>query len=159
LCRVLAARFQPRAAALLLRLVALDLATLPLEAPDFSSNRRKTQPASEAQSDESRRILVANNVGNPIKHSVATTYVKRGCSQMENLENRLVGLVATCFQPDELCKKRERPPELLTLCLEDKSRHAISLLFLGSAYLLHDDFVSYSGVIGPKLDPSFGVTP
>src|SRR6266850_1613491 len=43
--------------------------------------------------------------------------------------------------------------ELPTLCLEDKSRCAISLLFLGSAYLLHYGFACYSGVIGPKLDP------
>jgi hypothetical protein len=45
--------------------------------------------------------------------------------------------------------------ELPTLCSEDKSRDAISLLFLGSAYFLHDDFVRCLGVIGPKLDPSF----
>jgi hypothetical protein len=49
--------------------------------------------------------------------------------------------------------------ELATLCLEDKSRCDISLLFLGSAYFLHHRFVSYPGVIGPKLDPSFEVTP
>jgi hypothetical protein len=44
--------------------------------------------------------------------------------------------------------------ELPTLCLEGKSRIAISLLFLGSAYFLNHGFVWYSGVIGPKLDPS-----
>jgi hypothetical protein len=49
--------------------------------------------------------------------------------------------------------------ELATLCLEDKSRCDIWLLFLGSAYFLHHRFVSYPGVIGPKLDPSFEVTP
>ncbi|SRR6266480_8112245 len=43
--------------------------------------------------------------------------------------------------------------ELPTLCLEVKSRYAISLLFLGSAYFLHHDFVWYSGCSGPKLDP------
>src|SRR6266702_7274144 len=41
--------------------------------------------------------------------------------------------------------------ELPTLCLEDKSRSAISLLFLGSAYSLHDDFVCCSGAIGPRF--------
>jgi len=45
--------------------------------------------------------------------------------------------------------------ELATFCLEVSSRCAISLLFLGSAYLLQHDFVWYSGVIGPKLDPTF----
>jgi hypothetical protein len=46
-----------------------------------------------------------------------------------------------------------------TLCLEDKPRSAISLLFLGSAYLWYHRFARYSVVIGPKLDPSFEVTP
>ncbi len=49
--------------------------------------------------------------------------------------------------------------ELPTLCLEDKSRCAISLLFLGSAYFLHHRFAWHSGVIGPKLDPTVEVTP
>jgi hypothetical protein len=31
-------------------------------------------------------LLVANDIGNPIRHSVATIYIKHGCSQMENLE-------------------------------------------------------------------------
>jgi len=42
--------------------------------------------------------------------------------------------------------------ELATLCLEDKSRSAISLLFLGSAYFLHHGFVWSSDVNGPMLD-------
>ena len=41
--------------------------------------------------------------------------------------------------------------ELATLCLEDKSRCAISLLFLGSAFFLNHGFTGYSGVIGLKL--------
>jgi len=49
--------------------------------------------------------------------------------------------------------------ERATLCLEDKSRCAISLLFLGSAYFVNHGFRGYSGVIGPKLDPSLGVNP
>src|SRR5260370_42234787 len=43
--------------------------------------------------------------------------------------------------------------ELPTLYLEVKSRYAISLLFLGSAYFLHHDFVWCSRHSGPKLDP------
>ena len=43
------------------------------------------------------------------------------------------------------------------LYLEDRSRYAISLLFLGSAYLLRDDFAEYSGVNGPILDPNLCV--
>ena len=42
-----------------------------------------------------------------------------------------------------------------TLCFEDKSRKAISLLFLGSAYFLHHGFVWYSGVNGLSLDARF----
>ena len=60
------------------------------------------------------------------------------------------------------CQKKVARParlELATLCLEDKLRCAISLLFLGSAHLLQHGLVWYSGAIGPKLDPSFEVTP
>ena len=46
--------------------------------------------------------------------------------------------------------------ELPTLCLEVKSKCAISLLFLGSACFLNCGFVGYSGVIGPKMDPTMG---
>ncbi len=44
--------------------------------------------------------------------------------------------------------------ELPILCLEDKSRNAISLLFLGSAYFLDYGFAWYLAVIGPKVGPN-----
>ena len=60
------------------------------------------------------------------------------------------------------CQKKVARParlELATLCLEDKLRCAISLLFLGSAYFLNHGFIRYSGAIGPKLDPIFPTAP
>jgi hypothetical protein len=44
--------------------------------------------------------------------------------------------------------------ELATPCLEVKSKCAISLLFLGSAYFLECGLIAYSGVVGPKMDPT-----
>jgi len=49
--------------------------------------------------------------------------------------------------------------ERATRRLEDESRCAISLLFLGSAYFLHPGFAWYSGVSGRRLDATFGVGP
>lgn len=46
-----------------------------------------------------------------------------------------------------------------TLCLEDKSRNAILLLVLGSAYFLHHGLAWCSDLIGLNLDPTFGVNP
>ena len=46
---------------------------------------------------------------------------------------------------------------LATLYLEDKSRCAISLIRLGSAYFQQHRFVWYSGVIGPKLELPEGI--
>jgi hypothetical protein len=45
--------------------------------------------------------------------------------------------------------------ECQILCLKDKFRKAILLLVLGSADFLHHGFAWYSGLIGPKLDPTF----
>jgi hypothetical protein len=50
-------------------------------------------------------LLVANDIGNPIRHSVATIYIKHGCSQMENLENRLIISCPKRFRHYEIAKE------------------------------------------------------
>jgi hypothetical protein len=72
-------------------------------------------------------------------------------------QTSFAGVAKLFFLFDELARPARF--ERATLCLEDKSKCAISLLFLGSACFLHHRFVWYSGVIGPKLDPTFGMNP
>jgi hypothetical protein len=49
--------------------------------------------------------------------------------------------------------------ELPTFWFVVKFWFAISLICLGSAYLMHHGFRWFSGLIGPILDPTFGVNP
>ena len=41
-----------------------------------------------------------------------------------------------------------------TPCLQIKSQIAISLIRFGSAYFMKHDFLAYSALAGPQLDPS-----
>ena len=67
-------------------------------------------------------LLVANDIGNPIRHSVATIYIKQGCSQMENLENRLIISCPKRFRHDEIATRKERPLELATAAVTGKTQ-------------------------------------
>jgi hypothetical protein len=107
--------------------------------------------------DSSRRPPRCEDVGNPIRHSVATTYVKRACSQMENLENQLIISCPTRFRPDEIAKGKEATTRTGDLCRDREPNNGSFIVGIPSGRIICRPTLGCKHVAGAETDNPYAL--